>query len=104
MIDFFTIIGLILLSMISLVLIRLVKGPSIVDRVMATNIIGTKTVILLLIIGLIYERVEMFVDLALTYALLNFIGSLAAARFIKRRRDDYQYSMTAEDYVLEDSE
>ena len=96
MTDLFTIIGVILLAMIFLVLIRLVSGPSIVDRVMATNIIGTKTVILLLIIGLIYQRVDMFVDLALTYALLNFIGSLAAARFIKRRRDDYQYSLSEE--------
>ena len=73
--------------MMFLVLIRLVKGPSIVDRVMAVNILGTKTLILLLIIGEVYHRLDMFIDLALAYALLNFISSILTARFIKRRKD-----------------
>lgn len=87
MIDFFIYIGIVLVILIFFLIPRLVKGPSIIDRVMATNVLGTKTVILLVVIGAIYNRIDMFVDLALTYALLNFIASLAAARFIKRRND-----------------
>ena len=67
-------------------LYRIVVGPTTIDRIIALNIIGAKTTILLILIGLVYEHVEMLVDLALTYALLNFIGSLAAARFVQRRR------------------
>ena len=85
--DFFLFIGIGLLLLIFLVLIRLIKGPSIIDRVMAVNVLGTKTVILLVIIGQVYGRLDMFVDLALAYALLNFVSSLVAAKFIKRRKD-----------------
>ena len=85
--NFFLFTGVALITLMGVLLIRLIKGPSIVDRVMATNVIGTKTVIILMIIGQWFDRLDMFVDLALTYALLSFISSIAAARFIKRRRD-----------------
>ena len=39
-------------------------------------------------IGVIYNRVDMFVDLALTYALLNFIGVVALAKYFERNRED----------------
>lgn len=84
---FFLIIGIALTLMIFILLYRLVQGPSIIDRVTAINVLGTKTVILLIIIGQLYNRIDMFVDLALTYALLNFVTSLAMARFIRRRKD-----------------
>ena len=66
---------------------RIVIGPTALDRIVAVNVIGTKTAVLLVIIGAIFERVEMFVDFALAYALLNFTGSLAAARFLHRTKD-----------------
>jgi multicomponent Na+:H+ antiporter subunit F len=66
---------------------RIVVGPSALDRIVAVNVIGTKTAVLLVIIGVIFERVEMFVDFALAYALLNFTGSLAAARYLHRTKD-----------------
>lgn len=65
-------------------LYRAVVGPTTIDRMIGVNIIGTKTTILLLIIGLIYQRLDMFIDLALTYALLNFLASLGAARLLER--------------------
>ena len=55
-----------------------------IDRIVAVNIIGTKTAVLLVIIGLIFRDVAMFVDFALAYALLNFIGSLAASRYLHK--------------------
>ncbi|MDF1823527.1 MAG: monovalent cation/H+ antiporter complex subunit F [Verrucomicrobiales bacterium] len=66
---------------------RIMVGPTALDRIVAVNVIGTKTAVLLVIIGVIFERVEMFVDFALAYALLNFTGSLAAARFLHRTKD-----------------
>lgn len=67
-------------------LYRIVTGPTAIDRIVAVNIIGTKTAVLLVVIGVVFERVEMFVDFALAYALLNFIGSLAAARYLHKTR------------------
>ena len=65
---------------------RIVRGPSALDRIVAVNVIGTKTAVLLIIIGVVFERVEMFVDFALAYALLNFTGSLAAARYLHKTK------------------
>ncbi|MEM9017235.1 MAG: cation:proton antiporter [Verrucomicrobiota bacterium] len=65
---------------------RMTVGPTTVDRIVAVNVIGTKTAVLLVVIGIVFERVEMFVDFALAYALLNFTGSLAAARYLHKRK------------------
>ena len=54
------------------------------------NAIGSKTVILLLLIGLIYERLDMFLDIALAYALLNFVAVLAASRYFQKRKGLYE--------------
>lgn len=73
----------------TLSLYRALFGPTILDRLIGTNAIGSKTVVLLIIIGLIYHRVDMFVDIALAYALLNFIAVLAASRYFQKRRGLY---------------
>ncbi len=65
-------------------LLRVITGPTAIDRIVAVNIIGTKTAVLLVVIGQKFGRVEMFVDFALAYALLNFVGSLAASRFLHK--------------------
>jgi multicomponent Na+:H+ antiporter subunit F len=59
-----------------LALARAIIGPSIYDRVLAMNMFGTKTVLLLAVIAFILGRPD-FLDLALIYALINFIGVLA---------------------------
>lgn len=91
MLTFFEMAGLALMAFILLILYRLIAGPTAIDRIVAVNIIGTKTAVLLVIIGLIFEKVAMFVDFALAYALLNFIGSLAAARYMHQARLRRQY-------------
>lgn len=78
-------ICLFLFFLISLVLYRAAIGPSSLDRIIAVNVVGTKTTVLLILIGFLEGHVEMFVDLALTYAILSFIGSVAIARFVKAR-------------------
>lgn len=75
--------GVVLLLLMLAVIVRAIIGPTMIDRVVAVNMIGTKTTALLLIIGTIFGSVEMFVDLAITYSLLNFLASLAAARFLR---------------------
>ena len=67
-------------------LYRVAVGPTSFDRLLAVNVIGTKTAVLLVIIGTLFNRIDMFVDFALAYALLNFVGSLAAARYLNRTR------------------
>ena len=65
-----------------LVLYRAIKGPKVYDRALAVNIIGTKTVILLALIGFIYERPH-FLDIALVYALINFIATIAFLKYME---------------------
>ncbi len=76
-----------LLMVISLY--RAVFGPTVLDRMIGANAIGSKTVVLLIIIGFVYRRVDMFVDIALAYALLNFIAVLAASRYFQKRKGLY---------------
>lgn len=68
-------------------LYRAIAGPTVLDRLVGVNAIGSKTTVLLILIGLIYKRVDMFVDIALAYALLNFIAVLAASRYFQKKRD-----------------
>ena len=65
-------------------LVRVIGGPTVLDRIVGVNMIGSKTTVILLLIGLIYENMSMFVDIALAYALLNFIATLGACKFFRR--------------------
>ncbi len=71
----------ILLSM-GMALVRALLGPTVYDRVMAVNIFGTKTVLLIAVLGFLTDRPE-FLDLALVYALINFIGTIAVLKFFE---------------------
>jgi multicomponent Na+:H+ antiporter subunit F len=86
----YTSIFLCLLMLFSLY--RALFGPSVLDRLIGVNAIGSKTVVLLLLIGFLYERVDMFVDIALAYAFLNFIAVLAASRYFHKRKGLYEDS------------
>ena len=85
--SFFIATGVALCLLMLLTLHRTVHGPSVIDRIMGVNVIGTKTTILLVIIGTIYHRVDMFVDIALAYALLNFIVAIAASRYFQHHKN-----------------
>jgi len=81
--------GLCLSLIMMLSLYRAVAGPTVLDRLIGVNAIGSKTVALLILIGLVYHRVDMFVDIALAYAMLNFIAVLAASRYFQKRKGLY---------------
>jgi len=84
--------GLYLCLLMFLSLYRAVSGPTVLDRLIGVNAIGSKITALLILIGLIYQRVEMFVDIALAYAMLNFIAVLAASRYFQKRKGLYDES------------
>jgi multicomponent Na+:H+ antiporter subunit F len=66
-------------------LYRVVRGPSVFDRALGLNGISTKAIVLLVVIGTVFERVEMFVDISTGYALLNLVSALAVAKFFEER-------------------
>ena len=68
-----------------LALVRAYLGPTVYERVLSVNTIGTMTVLLIAAVGFLMERPD-FLDIALVYALINFIGTVAVLRYIKRRR------------------
>ncbi len=86
MINIFLIIAIYLVLILSLPIYRVIKGPTVFDRIIAAGLIGTNTTMLLAVIGFGFERIEMFIDLAIVYALLNFIGTIAASKYLERGR------------------
>lgn len=76
-----------IIALIVLCLYRLAKGPTVFDRIISAAVVGTKGVILILIIGQVYGRLDMFIDIAIVYAMLNFIVAIALARFFARARE-----------------
>ncbi len=82
---FFIAISLVILFSVLLCLYRVIKGPVIIDRIIGVNVIGTKTIAIVLLTGYIFDRVEFFVDIAFVYALINFIGALALSKYFERK-------------------
>jgi multicomponent Na+:H+ antiporter subunit F len=71
-----------LLVAMAMAMARALLGPTVYDRVLAVNTIGTKTVLLLGVIGFLTERPD-WVDLSLVYALINFVGTIAVLKFVE---------------------
>ena len=87
--DIFLYSGIFLGLLMLLPAYRALFGPTVLDRLVGVNAIGSKTIVLLILIGLIYQRVDMFVDIALAYAMLNFIAVLAASRYFQKQKGLY---------------
>ncbi len=71
-----------ILVTMALALTRALLGPTIYDRVLAVNSFGTKTVLLIALLGFLTGRPD-FLDISLVYALINFIGTIAVLKFLK---------------------
>ncbi len=71
-----------LLVCMAMTLARSILGPTVFDRVLAVNSFGTKTVLLIAVYGFLSGRPD-FLDLALVYALMNFIGTIAVMKFAR---------------------
>ena len=83
--EFFLSVLIILSVLILVYLYRVVQGPTVFDRVLGLNGISTKSIILVVVIGMVYDREEMFVDISTGYALLNLVGAFAIAKFLEQR-------------------
>ena len=73
-----------LIAAMIMALARLYMGPTLYDRVLAANSFGTKTVLLIGVMGFLTGRPD-FLDISLLYALLNFIGTIAVLKFFRYR-------------------
>jgi multicomponent Na+:H+ antiporter subunit F len=81
--NFFLCLGMGLFTLVFLCLYRGAFGPGVLNRIAGICAIGTKTLVILLLMGFIYNRVEMFIDISMVYALLNFIGTITAAKYLE---------------------
>lgn len=82
--QFFIAVLIILAISILLPFYRVYRGPSVFDQVLSISAMGGKTIVLICLIGIAYGRIAFFIDIALTYAILNFVMTLAIARYIGR--------------------
>lgn len=79
---------------VALLLIRVFFGPTLYDRILAVNSVGTKTVVLLSLVGFLMGRPD-FLDIALLYALINFVSTIAILKFFRYR--SFQVSLVRPD-------
>ena len=80
----FALAALAVFAAMFLVLARLIKGPTLYDRVLAVIAFGTKTVLFIGVVGFLAGRPD-FLDIALLYALINFVGTIAVLKFFRYR-------------------
>ena len=85
----FAVAALAVLVSLALALVRAFKGPTVFDRILAINSAGTKTVLLIAVMGFLSGRPD-FLDIALVYALINFIANIAVLKYVKY--GDFAYS------------
>ncbi|MEL7540418.1 MAG: monovalent cation/H+ antiporter complex subunit F [Pseudomonadota bacterium] len=83
--------ALALVVAIALMLIRALSGPTLYDRVLAVNSLGTKIILLLGVIGFLTGRPD-FLDISILYALINFVATIAILKFFRYR--SFQVSLT----------
>ena len=81
----FAFISILIFACMSMLLIRLFAGPTLYDRVLALNTFGSCTVLLIGTVGFLFGRPD-FLDIALLYALINFVGTIAVLKFFRYRR------------------
>jgi len=82
---FFLALSIAIGLLILFTLYRAIFGPTIFDRIIGAGFIGTKVIALLVLMGFIYGRIDMFVDLALAYSVLLFTGTLIISKYFFRK-------------------
>ena len=78
----------VLLTIVALALVylfRMVFGPTLFDRLLGLNGISNKAILILVLIGTLYERLDVFVDISVGYALLNLVGAVAVAKYLEMK-------------------
>jgi len=81
----FAVAATVIMIAIALGLIRALRGPTLYDRILAVNMIGTQTVLMVAVLGFLAGRPE-FLDIALVYVLISFVSTIAVLSLCKRRQ------------------
>lgn len=81
--QYFIYLSVVLSIIIFVPLYRVVRGPTLFDRMLGASAIGSKTLVLICIIGVVYGRIDMFIDITLAYAVLNFVAVIAISRYLR---------------------
>ena len=68
-------------------LYRLAVGKTVFDRIIAAGLVGTNGFIMLALIGFLFRRIDMFIDIAIAYALLNFVIMIVLAKYFERSKE-----------------
>jgi len=76
-----------LVAIIILMLYRVIKGPTVYDRLNALGVIGTDTILIVILFGFLIKRVDMYVDIALSYGILGFISLVVIAKYFDRKEE-----------------
>jgi len=84
----FTILAVILASVMLMPLYRVVRGPTLFDRIISVGLMGTNGILVLAVVGFVYNRIDAFIDLAIAYALLNFVGTVAVGKYLEHHRGE----------------
>jgi len=79
----FVVASIAILVTMALAMVRALLGPTVYDRILALNVLGTKTVLLVAVYSFVDGR-TVFLDVALLYALINFIGVIAMVKLLER--------------------
>ncbi len=80
---FFITIALVLCIALLIPFYRVYKGPTVFDRLLGAAAVGAKILTLILLFGLMFDRLDMFIDISLGYAILNFVGVIAMAKYFR---------------------
>ncbi len=83
MTDLFVALAVVLGAVVLIPFYRIYKGPTVFDRLLGVGTVGAKTISMILVLGYLYGRIDMFVDIALGYAILNFVGGLTMAKYYR---------------------
>jgi len=83
--NFFLAISLILVLLILFSLCRGIFGPTVFDRIIGVGFAGSKALSILVLVGFIYKRIDMFVDISLAYSFLFFISTLVFAKYFQKK-------------------
>lgn len=60
---------------------RVLRGPTVFDRLLGAGVAGSKTIVVACLFGFLYDRIDMFIDIALAYAILNFVTAIAIEKY-----------------------
>ena len=83
MTEVYTAVTIAILVVMAMALARAISAPTVYDRILGVNMFGTKTVLFIAVYGFLTERPE-FLDIALIYALINFVGVIVVLKFVER--------------------